>query len=128
MKTILIVDDDEFILFGLSKAIGMAAKEAHVLTARHGKQAVEILNAHSVHVIVTDLRMPVMNGYEVVDYANKNFPLVPVYVMTGDYLPDVTPRFRSAVVADFVSKPFSFRQLAADIWARLEAVPQSMSL
>jgi CheY-like chemotaxis protein len=128
MKNILIVDDDEFILFGLSKAIRTAAKEAEVLTARHGKQAVEILNAHPVDVIVTDLRMPVMNGYEVVDYANKNFPWVPVYVMTGDYLPDITPKFQSAVVADFISKPFSFRQLAADICARLESVRQSMSL
>ncbi len=122
MKSILIVDDDEFILLGLSKAILMAVKEAEVLTARHGRDAVEILAARPVDAIVTDLRMPVMNGYEVVDYANRNFPCIPVYVMTGEYLSDITPRFRSAAVAAFISKPFSFRQLAAEISARLEAV------
>jgi DNA-binding NtrC family response regulator len=121
-KRVLIIDDDEFILLGLSRAMVTAAAAAEVLTARHGRQAVEILNACPVNVIVTDLGMPVMNGYELVEYVNKNFPLIPVYVMTGEYIPDVKPRFRPGVVVDFISKPFSFRQFAADISARLEAV------
>ena len=79
------------------------------------RQALEILECHRVDLVITDLKMPVMNGYQVVDYVNKSFPCLPVYVMTGDYLPDVKPRFRSAVVSQFVSKPFSFRQVAADI-------------
>lgn len=120
MKNILIIDDDEFILFGLSKAINAAAKDSEVLTAQHGKQAVEILRTHRVDLVVTDLKMPVMNGYEVVEYVNRHFPSLPVYVMTADYLPDVKPRFRKAAVAVFVSKPFSFRQVAADILSRLE--------
>ena len=45
-------------------------------------------------LIVTDLKMPVMNGYELVEYVNRNFPHLPVYVMTGDYLPDVKPRLQ----------------------------------
>jgi YesN/AraC family two-component response regulator len=115
MKSILIVDDDEFILLGLSKAVNAHAKNASVLTARHGKQAVEILGAHRVDLIVTDVKMPIMNGYDLVNYANTHFPGIPVYVMTGDYVPDVKPKFRTAVVEQFVSKPFSFKQLAADI-------------
>ncbi len=121
MRNILIIDDDEFILFGLSKALGVCIKDAVVLTARHGRQAVEILRSCPVDLIVTDLKMPVMNGYEVVAYANKNYPDLPVYVMTGDYLADVRQRFRSAAVSGFVSKPFSFRQLAADISSKLLA-------
>ncbi len=119
MKSILIIDDDEFILFGLSKALNMHGKGSEVLTAQHGKQAVEILGSRSVDLIVTDIKMPIMNGYEVVDYANRHFPCVPVYVMTGDYLPDVKPKFRSASVSQFVSKPFSFRQVAEDILSKL---------
>ncbi len=121
MKNILIIDDDEFILFGLSKAISIYVKDSAVLTARHGMQAVEILGARPVDLIVTDLKMPVMSGYELVAYANKNYPEVPVYVMTADYLPDVRQRFRNAAVSGFVSKPFSFRQLAADISSKLFA-------
>ena len=75
-----------------------------------------------VDLVVTDLKMPVMNGYAVVDFVNKQFPAIPVFVMTGDYLPDVTPRFKSAKIAKFVSKPFSFRQLADDIFSELEHV------
>ncbi|OGW47762.1 MAG: hypothetical protein A2078_13135 [Nitrospirae bacterium GWC2_57_9] len=120
MKSILIIDDDEFILFGLSKAICGCIKDSAVVTARHGRQAVEILQDRHVDVVVTDLKMPVMNGYEVVDYVNRHFPELPVYVMTGDYLPDVMPRFQTASVSQFVSKPFSFRQVASDILATID--------
>lgn len=119
MKSILIIDDDEFILFGLSRAIWGYGNDSEVLTAQHGKQAVEILGRRTVDLVVTDLKMPVMNGYEVVDFVNSNFPRTPVFVMTGDYLPDIMPKFRTAKVSRFVSKPFSFRQVAADILAEL---------
>ena len=126
MKSILIIDDDEFILLGLAKAISMQAASSEVYTARHGKQAVEILSSHQVDLVVTDITMPIMNGYQVVDYINKHFPALPVYVMTGEYLPDVTPKFVSAAVSRFVSKPFSFKQLAADISSALRIPDQQV--
>lgn len=121
MKNILIIDDDEFILLGLSKALSIFSLNSQVLTARHGKEAVEIMGSLPVDLIVTDLRMPIMDGYEVVDFVNRRYPDTPVYIMTADYLPDVMPRFRRAMVERFVSKPFSFRELAADISSRLAA-------
>lgn len=128
MKSILIIDDDEFILLGLARALSIHGNDPEVMTAQHGKQAVEILGSHPVDLIVTDIKMPVMNGYELVDYANKHFPCVPVYVMTGDYLPDIQPKFRSASVSRFVSKPFSFRQLAEDILSKLSMAEQPASV
>jgi YesN/AraC family two-component response regulator len=124
MKNILIIDDDEFILLGLSKAISMCERTSGVLTAQHGKQAVDILGRHPVDLVVTDVTMPIMNGYEVVDYINRNYPCVPVYVMTGDYLPDIKTKFASGSVTDFISKPFSFRELAADILIKLHQAGQ----
>jgi CheY-like chemotaxis protein len=115
LKTILLIDDDEFILFGLARAIGGCSRAVEVVTARHGKEALAILASRAVDVIVTDLKMPVMNGYEVVEFVNRNFPRLPVTVMTGDYLPDVKTRLRGALVARFVGKPFSFKQLAEEI-------------
>lgn len=121
MRNILIIDDDEYILLGLSKALGVFAKDSQITTAHHGRQAVDILRSRPVDLIVTDLKMPIMNGYEVVAYANKNHPDVPVFVMTADYLPDVRERFHGASVSRFVSKPFSFRELAAEISCKLAA-------
>lgn len=124
MKSILIIDDDEFILLGLTRALMGQAKDSEVVTAQHGKQAVDMLERRKFDLVVTDLKMPVMNGYEVVDYVNKNYPLLPLFVMTGDYLPDVKPRFTTGKVSRFISKPFSFRQLAAEILSLLEFKPQ----
>ncbi len=119
MKSVLLVDDDEFILYGLTRAIVGHGKDVEVLTASQGKEALEILGRRAVDLVVTDLKMPVMNGYEVVEHLNRNLPAVPVFVMTGDYLPDVMPKFRTAEVSQFISKPFSFRQIAAEILAKL---------
>lgn len=114
MKRILIIDDDEFILLGLARALS-EWQTSEVVTARHGKQAVDILDREQFDIVITDLKMPVMNGYELADYISKNYPLMPLYVMTGDYLPDVKSRFRTGIVSRFVSKPFSFRQLASEV-------------
>jgi len=121
MSNILIIDDDEYILFGLTKVMEAFVKNSKISIARHGRQAVDILKTRSVDLIVTDLKMPIMNGYEVVAYANKNHPSIPVYVMTADYLPDVKERLRSAAISRFISKPFSFRELAAEISCKLDA-------
>ncbi len=124
MRSILIVDDDEFILFGLCRAIAghPETKNDRLLTARHGEQAMQLLRSSRIDLMVTDLRMPIMNGYALVEQVNRQYPGMPVFVMTGDYLDDVTPKFKTAKVSRFVSKPFSFRQLADDIAAELAIV------
>ena len=65
MSTILIVDDEKYIVSGLEEAF--QDEGYSVLTAYDGKEAWAKVNSNDVDLVVTDLRMPVMSGDELVE-------------------------------------------------------------
>jgi CheY-like chemotaxis protein len=117
MKNILIIDDEEAIRSVLSHGLKSLTLECNILTAENGKEAVKILDSVRVDLIVTDLNMPEMDGYELLTYARKNKPYTEVVVMTADYNPEVGRRLRPLGVSKCFEKPFSFKDLAAWIFA-----------
>lgn len=77
---ILIVDDEPDVLFSLK---GLLRHEFELHTAESGDAALEILNEHDVHVIVTDQRMPGMTGVELMEKARVQFPAAVRIIFTG---------------------------------------------
>lgn len=133
MKTILIADDNTFILEGLSTTFGILLKDYTILTAENGKQAVKIMESTPVDLILTDLSMPVMDGYGLIEHTKKNYPPIAVFVMTGVYTADVAERLRPLGVSHCVEKPFDYEELAHVILHELEGrsavlVPQGKQL
>ncbi len=120
MKTILIVDDNMFILEGLSTTFGILLKNYTILTAENGMQALKIMESVPVDLILTDLSMPVMDGYGLIGHAKKNYPHTAVFVMTGVYTADVAERLRPLGVSHCVEKPFDYEELAQVISHELE--------
>jgi CheY-like chemotaxis protein len=111
MKTILLVDDNACILDVLSLAITTGERHVAIRTAQNGRDAIGILENSHVDLIVTDINMPVMDGYHLVDYRNRHFPEVPVLVMTAEMSPDVMQRLDLLGVAGYVEKPFKVETL-----------------
>lgn len=120
MKTILIADDNSFILDGLALTFGILLKNCTILTAENGMQAVKIMESVPVDLIVTDLSMPVMDGYQLIEHTKKIYPHIPVFVMTGVYTADVAERLRLLGVFQCVEKPFDYEALAQRIADVLE--------
>ena len=81
MKTILIVDDEKNIVSGLEEAFTL--ESYNVLTAYDGKEAWDKVNTNNVDLVITDLRMPMMNGNELVERISSAYPTLPVIVLTG---------------------------------------------
>jgi DNA-binding NtrC family response regulator len=77
---ILLVDDEPEILFSLR---GLLRKEFDLHTANSGAEALEVLHAHPVHVIMTDQRMPEMTGVELLRRALAACPEAIRIVFTG---------------------------------------------
>jgi CheY-like chemotaxis protein len=81
-KTLLVVDDDRATLnlcrAGLKGLVGFKFLMAH-----DGSQALEVLQQEPVHVLVTDLNMPVMDGFNLIAKVSRFYPQVPIIVMTG---------------------------------------------
>ncbi len=77
---ILVVDDEPEILYSLR---GLLRRDFEVLTAEGGAQALEILKQRSVHVIMTDQRMPEMTGVELLHRSRAECPEAIRIVFTG---------------------------------------------
>ncbi len=81
-KTLLVVEDDRatqsLYRQGLKGLQGF-----RILMAAEGVQALEILRTEPVNVLVTDLNMPVMDGFHLIAQVTRLYPQVPIIVMTG---------------------------------------------
>ena len=81
-KTLLVVEDDRSTL-SLYRAGLKGLQGFKIIMAENGGQALEMLRLEPVHVLVTDLNMPVMDGFNLIAKASRFYPQVPIIVMTG---------------------------------------------
>ncbi len=119
MKNILLIDDDLGFLKTLEEELSSYNEDWNVLTAENGKQGVDIMDSHSVDLVVTDLRMPVMDGYELLTYLREKSPTMPVIVMTADDSHEADQRLRSLGVKQCISKPCQFSEIVRAISGRI---------
>lgn len=95
------------------------------LTAKHGGEALEILRREVVDAVVTDLNMPVLDGFQLIAQISTRYPGLPVFVLTE--IPDPT-RVDPAIAKGCLhihSKPPDYHALAAQIYA-VRKLPQSV--
>lgn len=81
-KTLLVVDDDRATLnlcrSGLKGLAGFKFLMAH-----NGREALEVMQQEPIHVLVTDLNMPVMDGFNLIAKVVRLYPQIPIIVLTG---------------------------------------------
>jgi len=101
MKKVLVVDDDKAVRRVLAAIL--AALGYEVITAQNGLDAVDLFYSEGdqIDLVFTDLRMPIMGGYEAVDRIRKLKPAEPVICMSS-----YSGEFRPAGTI-FLSKPFT---------------------
>ena len=81
-KTLLVVEDDRATL-SLYRAGLKGLAGFKILMAQDGRQAMDLLRQEPVHVLVTDLNMPVMDGFNLIAKVSRLYPQIPIIVMTG---------------------------------------------
>ena len=112
MKNILVVDDEQMILRLATEALKGYGEGYNVLTALNGKQAMELLDSSDVSLVLTDLKMPVMDGYELMAYMSKKQRTVPAIVMTSFGSPE---KLKDRAVLQYIEKPFEVEVLREKI-------------
>ncbi|MEK7583852.1 MAG: response regulator [Patescibacteria group bacterium] len=82
-KKILIVEDDEFLV--QMYATKLELQDYEVLTAGDGKEALKIMKKETPHLILLDLNLPVMDGFQVLELLKKDAATkdIPVLVLTN---------------------------------------------
>lgn len=83
MRTVLVVDDEQVVLNLIKDGIQTYLDDIEVLVALDGYQALQILHSSKVNLVVTDLNMPVMDGFEFLASMSRSYPNIPFLVMTG---------------------------------------------
>jgi len=107
MPRILIADDEESMRVLVARAIALDGHE--IVTAQDGAEALEILTDQdgAFDLLLTDIKMPVMDGIALALAAARDFPDVIILLMTGFADQRERASGLNAIVHDVVTKPFS---------------------
>jgi CheY-like chemotaxis protein len=117
--TVLVVDDEEAVRRLASRMLTWMGHQA--LEARHGREALATIEEHHgpIHLVLTDIKMPGMNGRELGRQIEERWPGKPILYMSG-FASEV---FRDGLLepgAPFLAKPFTQDDLAARVRTMLE--------
>src|SRR5262245_29622310 len=109
MPKILVVDDDPDILY-LLKSVLEAYRFA-VDTATNGQEAIERVRAAVPDGIFLDLRMPVMDGFAVLELLRRWFPDLTIVMLTASKTSDIIQQARTRGATECILKPFDPEEL-----------------
>lgn len=131
MKKILVVDDEPAVLFALSEALSDRRRGLKVVTARDGREAMSVLEEEKIHLVVTDLRMPEVDGFELLAHLRRNYPSLPVILMTALGSDETSARLGGEAL-ECLSKPFDVavlkRKIADMLAQRVRGRVENISL
>ncbi len=119
IKNVLIVDDDKEMLLALKEGFKKYQESFAVLLAEDGLIALEGLKANVISLVVTDLKMPRMDGFELLAHIMEHYPDIPVIMITGYSTPEMERLAREGGAVGYISKPFLIENLARQIMATL---------
>lgn len=114
-KTVLIVDDSA----SLRQVVNIALKGAgyNVIEACDGKDALSKLNGEKIHLIISDVNMPNMDGITFVKEAKKlaNYKFTPIIMLTTESQEDKKKEGQAAGAKAWVVKPFQPAQMLSAV-------------
>lgn len=118
--TVLVVDDEEAVRRLAVRMLTWTGYQA--IEARHGREALAAIEQHAgpVHLVLTDIKMPGMNGRELGRRVEERWPGKPILYMSG-FASEVFQGGLLEPGAPFLSKPFTQEDLAAKVRTLLAA-------
>ena len=120
VREVLIVDDEEPLLLTIAEGLSIYKKNFNLLTATNGADAVKVLKSSPViDLVLTDLSMPKMDGFELLAYMNRNYPKIPVILMTAFGTPKIEEIVNSMGIFRYLEKPLDINIIADNIFAAL---------
>lgn len=121
MARVLIADDEDSMRLLVARAIAMDGHE--IVTAQDGAEALDILtdNDGAFDLLLTDIKMPIMDGIALALSAARDFPALTILLMTGFADQRERASGLNAIVHDVITKPFSVADIRAAVASALTA-------
>lgn len=117
-RRILVVDDEQTVRDFLQRVLATAGYT--VITASDGLEALEKMSQFDISLILLDIMMPGLDGFEVLDHMRQCEENIPVIMLTG--IQEATTKVDSLTLGadDYITKPFSVEELLARIQVKLK--------
>lgn len=125
MKNILVVDDERPFLLSLKDGLLSFSDRFNVVLASDGRQALRILSEQRIDLLVTDLKLPIMDGFQLLAHVSRTSPNLPIIVMTAFGTPEIEERLAQMNTLHYLEKPLDFDQLAQTIIDALDTEARS---
>lgn len=119
IKNVLLVDDDHEMLLALKEGFRKYRDSFAIELASDGLKALENLKKSVISLVVTDLKMPRMDGFELLAHIMEHYPDIPVIIITGYSTPEMEYLAREGGAVGYIAKPFLIENLARQIMTTL---------
>lgn len=119
--TILIVDDEEMILKSIVRVL--RNENYQILTAQSGEKGLTVLKDYDVHLVISDQKMPGMNGLDFLKRVKRDYPQILTIMLTGQSELEIAmDAINEAGVYKFILKPWNDNDLKVTIRRALETL------
>ncbi len=119
-QRLLIVDDEPDLLKGLKRTLALSFEDIEILTCASSLEALQVVQREPIDVVLTDIRMPDLDGLELLERLRRLDPWVTVIIMTAHGTIELAVAAMKQGAYDFVTKPFDKEILFRTITKALE--------
>lgn len=117
--SILVVDDSASFRELISEFLKQQNEVVEIFSASSGKEAIELLDKFTPHVVLMDIVMPEMNGFEASQLIRKKFPSLPIILLSGNEVTDSRDVILKMGLNGFVQKVNVISELMPAIFSSL---------
>ncbi len=111
LKKVLIVDDEETLTWSMAKSLSRDRDKYEVMIANNGKEALLLLKGSHVDLVISDIRMPDINGLDLLVMIKKEYPETKVIIMTAYGSSDVQKEANQRGSLFYIEKPFEISDI-----------------
>ena len=111
LKKVLIVDDEETLTWSMAKSLSKDKDKYEVLIANNGREALHLLKANKIDLVITDIRMADINGLDLLVMIKKEFAETKVIIMTAYGSSDVQKEANQRGSLFYIEKPFEISEI-----------------
>jgi DNA-binding response OmpR family regulator len=121
LKKVLIVDDEETLTWSMARSLSRDKDKYEVMIANNGKEALNVIKKNKIDLVISDIRMPDINGLDLLVKIKKEYPQTKVIIMTAYGSSDVQKEANRRGSLYYVEKPFEIsdiRKIIIDLIGR----------
>lgn len=118
-KSILIVDDEEDLTWSISRSLRKHDDIFEVSCVNSGDDALSVLQNRQMDLVISDIRMPQVDGFELIQHIRARYPRSQIIIMTAYGSSEIQDQVNALGTIYYIEKPFEIRYLRKLIYEAL---------